>query len=119
VTRDRSAYMREWYRRLSPEARERKLQQHRDYYARHREKILAAASAKMKGRHPKRTHRRGVTYREYMRQWWANLKATDPVRYEHYMQRSNKRRAVAGLPEEIHEMRLTLFEFRSRIQRSA
>ena len=78
----------------------------RDWYQRNRASELVRAGAQKRG-----------DRRAYMRQWWARTKAANPQRHAHYVTRSNKARAVAGLPPEIHEMRRVLYEFRSLLLR--
>lgn len=99
-----------WYLRNKERVGEVMRARRRAWYAANRDK--ARAAAKVRGDHRDRGDRT-----DYMRQWWADLKANDPIRHAQYMARSNKRRAINGLPESIHEMRLVLFEFRSRLHR--
>lgn len=88
--------------------KERLLAQQRAYYAANRDEINARARAH--GDKRERGDRR-----EYMRDWWARLRVSDPVRHEAYMKRINRTRAVRALPEIAHYPRLKLFDFRSRL----
>lgn len=101
---DRRAYMRAWQQKHHA----RRLVQRRAWYAATKEQ--RRAYRKERGPDPYRDRA------AYMRDWWAKLKAADPTRREAYSLRSNRRRAIASLPPDIHEMRLTLFEFRRAVR---
>lgn len=107
--KDRSAYMREWYAKN----RESVLARQRAWYAANREQALETSR-----RNRKRDDRGYRDRREYQRQWWAKTKAANPDRHAHHITRSNRTRAIAGLPPEIHEMRQVLYEFRSSLLRA-
>lgn len=108
-----------WYQKN----KERALQYQREYEARNRERIrarrrafeavnrdLVRAAQRIRDRRRTRGDRRA-----YARQWWEHLKATNPALHAQKVKRANSVRAVAGLPPELHEMRLTLMEFRSAL----
>ena len=100
--------MRAWYLRN----REARLAYQRAWREKNREHARARDRAYRVRRGDNRRYR---DRKAYMREWWANLKATDPERHAAYMKRSNKTRAVAGLPPDVHEMRLVLYEFRRAV----
>lgn len=96
---------RAWYHRT----RETRLAYQRDWYARNKEQ-------QRQYRKQHGDHHHGYRDRKaYMRAWHAKLKAQAPERYAAYLRRSNKARAVRGLPKEIHDMRVALFDYRSKL----
>ena len=107
------ARKRAWYHANKERFREVFKLRSREWYAANREK------AREKARAYRRDTRKRPGRNAYMRQWWAELKMNDPAKYETYVRRTSRRRAVRNLPEQVHEMRLVLLEFRSCVKREA
>lgn len=105
---DRREYMRNWYHRNKHRFAEVYRERRRVWYAANRERVNTERRAMGENRGYR-------DRRAYMRQWWAELKDTDPTRYAKYMERSNKRRAIRPLdPTDvaIHDARTVLFDYR-------
>lgn len=77
----------------------------------YRAKNIDRIRAQERARNPRRS--------EHQKERYRRVKAERPEVYAAYDLTQSRNYAVRNLPEPLHEMRLVLFAFRSRIQREA